>query len=135
MTCDINLRQCSGKFAVAFATGTTGIYVRDKHFRKLLQTDVYPVATLEITKAPNLALNNADSIEITGALGLAGGKTSITMNAKCSLIPNTQGYACSFDHMQCDICQYGISAPTFLGIEVNPLVQISGNFFLRESSN
>jgi polyisoprenoid-binding protein YceI len=131
--CDQSMHKCSGKIGIEVADATTTILVRDQHLKKLLKTDLFPQASLEISDEPlPISRNSYEAPRIASTLTLAGKTVPVEFNAQCQKRGTSQGFTCTFGQMPCDIRKYGIEPPSFLGIVVDPTAQISGEIVLLE---
>jgi len=113
------------EFVVQLATLQTGIELRDRHMRDdVLEVQRFPVATLRVTNPPPPA-----------------GKTAGTARAELTVHGQTRPVDVSFQvaprggydvtaTFRMDLRDYGMNAPTYLGIKVKPEIDVSADFHL-----
>lgn len=119
----------SGKLSVDLALFDTGMGLRNRHMKgKYFEIKKFPKAILKLSKiklSENLAKNTSLEIEefpFTGSLTLHGVKKSIQGTADISRDGNRVSGVVKFS---IDITQFNIDIPSFKGITVAKIVEIT----------
>ena len=113
------------EFAVQLATLHTGIDLRDRHMRdEVLEVQRFPVATLRVTNPPLPAASTAGT---TRAELTVHGQTR-PVDVTFQVAPRG-GYDVTAT-FRMDLRDYGMNAPTYLGIKVKPEIDVSADFHL-----
>lgn len=116
--------------SVPLATLDTGLGLRNKHMREYLETDKYPNAVLVVRRSalttPPDGGDSAGSAQ--GAFTLHGQTKEITFNYKARRAGDRYRVTGA---ASIDIRHYGIEVPSYLGVSVNPVVQIHSNFGIK----
>lgn len=113
------------EFVVQLATLQTGIELRDRHMRdEVLEVQRFPVATLRV---PNAGLPTAKTAATTRAELTVHGQTR-PVDVSFQVEPRG-GYDVTAT-FRMDLRDYGMNAPTYLGVKVKPEVEVSADFHL-----
>jgi polyisoprenoid-binding protein YceI len=112
-------------FVVQLATLQTGIELRDRHMRdEVLEVQRFPVARLRVTNpaAPAAKASGTTRAELT-----VHGQTR-PVDVTFQVEPRS-GYDVTAT-FRMDLRDYGMSAPTYLGVKVKPEIDVSADFHL-----
>jgi polyisoprenoid-binding protein YceI len=113
------------EFVVQLATLQTGIELRDRHMREeVLEVQRFPVAKLRVRNPPLPATSTAGT---TRAELTVHGQTR-PVEVTFQVAPRT-GYDV-IATFRMDLRDYGMNAPTYLGVKVKPEIDVSADFHL-----
>lgn len=111
-------------FEVPIAPIDTGIALRNRHLRELLEADRFPAAILRIPRsgltlpAPGQATHAA----VRGELTLRGRARPVEVQYRAE---GTDGLGVRVEgSLQVDLGDFDIAAPSYLGMSVSPQVQV-----------
>jgi hypothetical protein len=132
LNCIKETKLCSGTFTVDLRNLRTGIAVRDRHLRKFLGIDGgYPNAPLVFKSISLDAIIPKDVVTASGVLAIAGRSAPVLVKAHCMPVPSGHFHECALEKVYVNIRRHHLNPPSFLGIEVNAEVEISGTIRLR----
>jgi polyisoprenoid-binding protein YceI len=130
VTTELSVVEKDGNVVVDVPLGnvTTGIALRDRHMKeKYLDVAKYPSATLVVArsalKTPGVGAKI--SADVPGALTLHGQSKPVTIHYAAT--GDSSGFAVEGAfHIRMD--EFGIAAPTYLGVSVKPDVDVTARF-------
>ena len=112
-------------FAVPVASIDTGIELRNRHLREMVEVDRFPLATLEVSRAalafPEAGQTVARAIE--GQLTLHGVKRPVSVEYRAD--GGAAGGSLVSGSFTLDVRDYGMEAPGYLGLKVAPEVRVA----------
>jgi polyisoprenoid-binding protein YceI len=111
-------------FTVPIAQIETGIDLRDRHMREMLETEKFPAATLRVSRADVRSSGQRELAERTvkGELTLHG--RSRRVDVRYRVEPRASGHTSVHGSMRLDMRDFGIESPSFLGVTVAPDVEV-----------
>jgi len=113
------------EFAVQLATLQTGIELRDRHMREeVLEVQRFPVATLRVV---NATLPAAKATGTTRGELTVHGQTR-PVDVTFQVAPGS-GYDVTAS-FRMNLRDYGMTAPTYLGVSMKPEVDVEADFHL-----
>ena len=111
-------------FRVALAPLETGIGLRDRHMRELLETDRYPAASLRVARSGlTFPANGPVEGTIEGELTLHGQSRPVTVRYRA--VPGEGRVANVLGSFRIDLRDFDIQPPSYLGISVAPTVEVT----------
>jgi polyisoprenoid-binding protein YceI len=110
---------------------TTGIDLRDKHTKNALEVDKYPTTTLAVARSALKfpAAGAESSGDAPGKMTLHGTTKDVTFHYAAKLAGDTISVTGS---TRININDYGIKAPSYLGVSVKPDVDINTTFQAKD---
>ena len=113
------------KVVVSFDRLTTGIALRDRHMReKYLETAKYPSAELTVDRAA-LKLGSDAQADAPATMKIHGQSRPVTIH----YVSHRDGKAMHVTgSVHVEMTDYGIEAPSYLGVKVKPGVDITVRF-------
>jgi polyisoprenoid-binding protein YceI len=110
---------------------TTGIELRDKHMKESLGVDTYPDASLEVTRS-SLKFPSGDkevSEDTKGTFKLHGKSKEVTFHYTAR---QDGGKYAVTGTAKINMTDYGITAPSYLGVSVKPEVDVKVSFKAKD---
>jgi polyisoprenoid-binding protein YceI len=110
----------------------TGIGLRNDHTKKALEAEKYPTTTLKVARsALKFPAAGADSSgDARGALTLHGQTKDITFHY---VAKNNGGAIAVTGTSRINMNDYGVTAPSYLGVTVKPDVDLNTSFSANEN--
>lgn len=101
----------------------TGMTTRDSHMKeKYLETDKFPVITLDLTGA-NLSADSLGAVDVQGTLEIHGVKKPVTLHGVVE--DAGSGARRIVSNFTVDITEYGIAQPKFAVVKMDTKVDVS----------
>jgi len=110
----------------------TGMGLRDKHTKKALEVDKFPTAELTIARSELKfpAAGAESSADAKGKLKIHGVTKDVTFHYTAKLDGDTLAIKGS---SKIDMTEYDIKTPSYLGVGVNPGVQLNVSFQAKDN--
>jgi polyisoprenoid-binding protein YceI len=137
VTSDLRVTENDGKIVltVSLSNLATGIALRDRHMRdKYLEVGKYPVATLTVVRDQLKIPANGESVQsdVQGTLDLHGQSRAVTVHYDAK---GDGGALVAHGRFHIDMGDFGISVPSYLGVTVNPPVDVLASFRVAGSGS
>jgi polyisoprenoid-binding protein YceI len=134
-TAQLSVAEQDGNLVITVAVGSfdTGIELRNRHMReKYLETEKYPNAVLTVARsAIQFPADGADTAgSAAGTLNLHGQARPITVSYKAHRAGDTYAVTGS---ARVKMTDYGIAAPSYLGVTVKPDIDVAVSFNAKDS--
>ncbi|MGZ6125061.1 MAG: YceI family protein [Myxococcales bacterium] len=111
-------------FEVPIAPIDTGIGLRNRHLRELLEADKFPAAILRIPRSGLAVPLPGQPAQATakGELTLCGRARTLEVQYRAEV--DKDGVARVRGSMQIDLRDFGLASPSYLGMTVSPQVEV-----------
>jgi len=105
----------------------TGIALRDRHLRELLEAEKYPAAILRVSRSDLSFPKEHEAVEgtVEGELTLHGQLRPVKVHYRAELKPG--GLTTVRGSFQLDLRDFDIRTPSYLGVTVAPTVQVEAD--------
>lgn len=112
-------------FRVALAPIETGIGLRDRHMRELLETDKYPAASLRVARSGLTFPAGSGPVEgtIEGELTLHGRSRPVTVRYRA--VAGQGRVVDVLGSFRLDLRDFDIQPPSYLGVSIAPTVEVT----------
>lgn len=124
--CELSVEEDAAAltFKVPLAPIETGIGLRDRHMRELLEAEKYPVATLRVARSGLTFPRGSEAAEGTadGELTLHGQSRPVKVRYRAEM--GEGGVTQVRGSFQLDLRDFDLQAPSYLGVSVSPGVEI-----------
>lgn len=121
---------CSGILQIALASATSGISVRDRHIRQILRLEAGSEEAYLHMDAQPMPIGQ-DGGPFYGNLTLAGFTRKVEGQVHCQAMKSSPAWTCVLEPVKVNLMNFGLELPHFLGIEVDPKIEVKGKIVLR----
>jgi len=132
---DIKAEEKSGKLLIKVSAKSlkTGIGLRDKHLRGYIEADKCPEITFEVERSKlKLPANDKEiTADVTGNFTLHCVTKPMTVHYTAKRT-GSDYHVQAFPTKQLDIRDHGVSVPSYLGVTVQPNIDLKIKFKLRD---